>query len=675
MCALAVSSRIEHVTIYAAGARVRRVATIAAAELPELVRFTDLPLALIADSVRVEVVGPAVATSLRVALDVPAVTAHAGEEPADVLAARRRVALTGAEVSRLETALAALERQGVVIDDPSDDPPAAWAAVVAARQSLVALRGDAELELRRRVATAREVNAEARRALERASERAALASSTRAARVHELRRVVELELAAAATAAGELRIAIEYRVAAARWTPSYVARIDRGAVGTATQARVEIRAAVAQRTGEDWTGVALSLSTAQPDQFAPLPELSPLKIGRRQRTPAKLGFRAPPAGVDALFVDYDRSAPPRRVTRGEPAAAGGVSRDTRVPKRAITDVVWDEESSRAKEAFHTPPQGMPALKSEPPMAAPASVMTPPAAMPRSPARPLPVPSMSASPTPKRAKVGAVADSKGRREPEATRSAPPRGGGGGGTLDDTFDLAEITASELRPVQELVPRLDYTALRMASADHAARGRLVPARMTVFEVAAEEAVDAEVARLAGLALPAGCRVGWADGYDYAFVADGSVDVPSDGGWHALAITAKSSTVTLRHVAVPREQPDVFRLATIVNPHDAPLLPGPIDIYDGGAFLITSHVELTPPGASVDVGLGVDPMVKIARNATFHEEATGMLRGALRLAHAVTVEIDNRSPRALELEVRERVPIVRPTMPICLILSSKPS
>src|SRR5580698_10016785 len=93
MGAHAVSSRIEHVTVYARGARVRRVATVAAtAEPPVAIRFTDLPLALIESTVRAEVVGPAVAATLRVGLDVPAADATSGEEPDEVLAARRRVA-------------------------------------------------------------------------------------------------------------------------------------------------------------------------------------------------------------------------------------------------------------------------------------------------------------------------------------------------------------------------------------------------------------------------------------------------------------------------------------------------------------------------------------------------------------------------------------------------------
>jgi hypothetical protein len=103
------------------------------------------------------------------------------------------------------------------------------------------------------------------------------------------------------------------------------------------------------------------------------------------------------------------------------------------------------------------------------------------------------------------------------------------------------------------------------------------------------------------------------------------------------------------------------VFRVAEITNPFDGPLLPGPIDVYDRGQFLVTSEVDYTPPGGSMDVGLGVDPSVKIARNVEFHEEATGMLRGGLRLVHAISIDVENLAARAIELEIRERVPVTR--------------
>src|SRR5262249_47696749 len=115
------------------------------------------------------------------------------------------------------------------------------------------------------------------------------------------------------------------------------------------------------------------------------------------------------------------------------------------------------------------------------------------------------------------------------------------------------------------------------------------------------------------------------------------------------------------MRHIAGAREQADVFRVAAIENPLDGPLLPGPIDIYDRGQFLVTSEVDYTPPGGRLDIGLGVDPTVKIARNVEFHEEATGVLRGGLRLIHAVSIDVENLSARPIDLEVRERVPVTR--------------
>ena len=36
-------------------------------------------------------------------------------------------------------------------------------------------------------------------------------------------------------------------------------------------------------------------------------------------------------------------------------------------------------------------------------------------------------------------------------------------------------------------------------------------------------------------------------------------------------------------------------------------------------------------------------------------------MLRGALRLVHAVTIDVENLSPRPIDIEVRERIPVTR--------------
>jgi uncharacterized protein (TIGR02231 family) len=163
---------------------------------------------------------------------------------------------------------------------------------------------------------------------------------------------------------------------------------------------------------------------------------------------------------------------------------------------------------------------------------------------------------------------------------------------------------------------------------------------------------------ARAAAPVPPAGFAVAAPGAYDYAFTADARVDVPADGGWHNVALLARPGTVAVRHVVVPAVASEVYRVATFANPLDAPLLAGPVDVYDRGELAVTAALDETAPGATVELGLGVDATVKSARNARYREEAAGMLRGALKLVHEITVTVENLGSRPVQLEVRERLP-----------------
>jgi len=611
---VSVESRIEQVTVFAHGARIRRTSTLRM-PVASTVRVVGLPVSVIDDTVRSEAEGAGVISSLRVGVEPPAGDARSEESP-ELRAARRRVQIAEAELDRLRSALEALTNGSIVAVDKTDEQPADWGAVVAARRALVSLRASREQALNQQYNVTNREHDEARRALEIAVERDRDAGSARVARLHEVRKFVDLEIAGATS--GELTIRIEYQVAAARWAPSYVARLD------GERAGVEIRAVVAQDSGEDWTGVGLRLSTAEPEQFTQLPELHPQKIGRRQHEPARRGFRPPPVGAEALYADYERTFPER--------AAAPLPK-TATATGGFSDEVWDEGTSRAKEALSmtTPPLGAPAM--------PPAVIS---AMPRS----------SKAGGIAGAVAGAVAGVVAAPFALAAQAGAkkevsiPTGGGGPGPG--------------APSAPPVPRLDYANLRMAPPSRADRGTLVPAP-PVDDGTITTRVTASVAKIERLRLPPGHMDEWVHTYDYAFASDGTVDIASDGAWHSIALTSRSGTAKVRHVAVPREQADVFRVAEIANPFPGPLLPGPIDVYDRGQFLVTSEVDYTPPGAAVEVGLGVDPTIKIARNVEFHEEAAGMLRGALRLVHAISIDVENLSPRPIDLEVRERVPVTR--------------
>ncbi len=636
MAVNSVDARIDEVTLYAAGARVRRVTTVEHGATR--VRIAGLPLAVIDDTLRVEVQGPAVATALVAGRDAPPTATAASEVPAALRSADRAARLATDDVERIEAALTALADAPVVEADASDEPPATWESVLAARQALIATRGQRERALREALATATQLQREAQRAFAAAADRDRRASGARAPKLHELRKYVdvELELEPTATASGPVTITLEYLVAAARWTPSYVARLD------GARTHMEIRATVAQATGEDWTGVALRLSTAEPARFAALPELHAQRIGRRQAEPGKAGFRAPPVGAGGLYADYDRARPARpahpvRPERPFGGSVGGDLDDAKpmqpTPRQAPKPEAWDDDDASLDQAPSNAPLG---------------------------GKTMPAAPMASTPMAKRA---SPAKSRSVQGPAPRDTSVMTGaGGGGGSRNDAFALAPAAASADQAAPPAGPapaRLDYEALRMAPLSSPARGTLVAARVDRDDGDAE--VDAALGRVQRLPLPPGCHASWAHSYDYAYAADGAVDVAADGGWHSIAVTALPTTATLRHVTTPREQPDVFRMATLTNPFPGPLLPGPIDVYDAGRFLLTSTVEQTSPGATVEVGLGVDAAVKVARNTEYREEATGMLRGGLRLHHGITIDIENVSPRAIDLEVRERIPVAR--------------
>ncbi len=78
--------------------------------------------------------------------------------------------------------------------------------------------------------------------------------------------------------AGKARFSLTYRVAGANWTPVYDARLETAGANAKPALEIVRRAAIAQRTGEDWTDVALSVSTTRTAGAVAAPSLDPQRI-------------------------------------------------------------------------------------------------------------------------------------------------------------------------------------------------------------------------------------------------------------------------------------------------------------------------------------------------------------------------------------------------------------
>ncbi len=649
-----VVSVIDRVTVFPGAAWVTRSARIAVNARTE-VSFVGLPPALEDDSVQISVRGPARAADLRITLEVT----HAGDaatvDDAEVHGRRRGLAGAQAELAQLRRQLDALTVLGAQARGERDEPAPSWSDALGARLALVELRATREPVLRAELARAERAVEDARQALAAAELRRSHATSAQLP-PGSVRKTAELTVEPDA-GGGEVELVVSYLVPGARWAPSYVVRL-----GDAELA-LELRASIAQATGEDWTGVAIEVSTAAPQRWIELPELPSVRIGRAQPPPARAGWRPPPPDIDALFADWDRAFATRR-GRGVPR------QEVPEPVPVLTTTTFAADFEHQEEVtvpyaldeadgVVPPPQSM--RRRAAPASAPMGAPPPPAEL----AMPMMAPDMAAAAPRKSGGIlaglgsgigGLVGGAAARMEKK--RSAP---------RDRRVETHDDLDVELEAGVELSVRVDllaYAHLRMRGPHEDGRGTLERLGRTEIwrtDARAAIAVGQAVARakeVAGKPAPSGQAAPVPAAYAYAFSAEARLDVPADGTWHNVALLHRDAKMTVRHVAVPAVATDVFRVASFANPLDAPLLAGPVDVYDRGELVVTASLDETAPGGVVELGLGVDPTVKTARNARFHEEAAGVLRGALKLVHEVTITVENLGVRPVDLEVRERVP-----------------
>lgn len=680
-----IASRVEAVTVYRAGALVRRVAHVEAGAggFPPAMQLVDLPLSLEDGSVRVRM-EPAAddrdadaadaaqtvpeASDVRVVLDVPDPEgAAAPVEPEAVRAARveeQRLADELAQVERMLARVEALAMPARPQGERGKPPPG---SPVDARLELLGFRTARARALRERRWALREELRHARERRADLEERERRASSARQAREHELRKSAVVRLRPGSARA--VRVVLEYLVPGARWAPSYAIRFDR----TLQRAELAVRAVVCQRTGEDWRGVRLLLSTAHAQRWTELPELRSVRLGRAQR-PARTGWRPPPADTATLYADYERAfagalepSPPR----GEPARP----RPQTIPPPAspprprpapgayagrVSEPADDDDTRPSFDEGSTEP-------ARPGSSVPVPIF-PEEQTER--ARP-PSPPLGASMSmaePEMARGGPAR----RSRPRATTRTELMAAGGPPGAPPAPPAAAEPAAELRAAPEL---LAYGSLRMPPpadsrrgalmrADHGEMYMAVLARLQVHVAVDVLAVIAHATERARQVVrqplpPRHVAPRDEDGFDYAYRAEAPADIPSDGTFHTLALSQHDAPARPRYVVVPREARDVFRLVEIESPLDAPLLPGPADIYIGEDFLVTTDVRSTPPRGKLSLGLGVEQGIKVSRNTGFSEKTSGLMRGSLALRHDIRIAVANRLDRPALVEVRERTPV----------------
>lgn len=321
----AVASRIDAVTIYPGRlARVERLARIDIAPGAGTVVFGGLPAAVESGSVRVAVESGAVRIgAVEVATepvgDSPRERERALREQIEALQAQRQDALDRVTAARTQITfiegLARLpEGEGAAEALTAGEGADRWAALW---QSI----GEGSRAAHERVRTGEREAQRLQREIEVLQRKLQQLGRTR-------EQAVNVTVPYGAEAGGEAVLRLSYRVHGPRWQPLYQTRLD-----TATERLELVRSArVTQATGEEWTDVRLSLSTAQPVRGErPEPATWWIDLAPEMR-PAQKAERSAESMADlAAGVAQEAPAAPARTVGAEFAATYEIAGRVSVP--------------------------------------------------------------------------------------------------------------------------------------------------------------------------------------------------------------------------------------------------------------------------------------------------------------------------------------------------------
>jgi uncharacterized protein (TIGR02231 family) len=287
------TSSVDAVTVYPDGASVTRAITVEIPSGDNTLVVKDFPLALDPSSLRVE--GGADSKLTIGAIDTrppraaPPVNLPELEKRIEALKDERAdlQGVIAAATARRNFAQRFAETSPVGIGDKGEARPIAdWRAAFAAVAEEVTTADSAIRDAERK-----------QRDIDREIARLELDRTIKPPSKLEVR----IDLAAVAAARATLRVS--YAVRGARWAPLYDARLDTGAKDRKPALGLVRRAEITQTTGEDWSNVALSVSTVRgalgskapelnslivryPPLVAPMPESTALRSGRAASSPA-----------------------------------------------------------------------------------------------------------------------------------------------------------------------------------------------------------------------------------------------------------------------------------------------------------------------------------------------------------------------------------------------------
>jgi len=285
------TSAVDAVTVYPDGASVTRIIAVDLPAGDNTLVARDFPLGLDASSLRVE--GEAAARIVIGAIDARPPRAA---PPVNLPEIDKRIEALKDERVNLDGSIAAANARRKFAERFAEASPAGLGEKGEARP--IAEWRTAFAAVSEEVASADAAIREAERKQREIDREIARLEQDRAAKPPSK---LEVRIDLAATAPAHATLKVTYAVRHARWTPLYDARLDTGTKDRKPALELVRRADITQTTGEDWSNIALAVSTVRMARGGSAPELNSLIV---QYPPAQ-----PPRPMGLAQESYRRAMP------------------------------------------------------------------------------------------------------------------------------------------------------------------------------------------------------------------------------------------------------------------------------------------------------------------------------------------------------------------------------
>ncbi len=149
--------------------------------------------------------------------------------------------------------------------------------------------------------------------------------------------------------------------------------------------------------------------------------------------------------------------------------------------------------------------------------------------------------------------------------------------------------------------------------------------------------------------------------EGTAVTFRAPGQTDIPNDGSPHKTTLQQFRLEPKLDYLTIPKFSDAVFRRATVDYEQAGPLLPGAASLFVGEEYIGQTQIKFTAQGDEVELLLGVEDRITVERKLAKRDADKKLLRDQRQLRYGYTIELKNLLKTAVQVVVKDHIPVSR--------------